>query len=138
MVTHKAMAGAPVLKNRKGFISENERVCTFQRELRSALRKGGMVLEGSLESTDCLGEVGKLFFKGQIVNSPQRVKVCVGMVFGDHKVAVVDAHMCDKALHFCPGPCDAMDCSPSGSSVPGILQARILEWVAGPSSRGSS
>jgi len=28
-----------------------------------------------------------------------------------------------------------MDCSPPGSSVPGILQARILEWVAMPSSR---
>ena len=31
-----------------------------------------------------------------------------------------------------------MDCSPSGSSVHRILQARILEWVALPSSRGSS
>ena len=31
-----------------------------------------------------------------------------------------------------------MDCSPSGSSVHGILQARILEWVAMPSSRKSS
>ena len=31
--------------------------------------------------------------------------------------------------------CDAMDCSPSGSSVHGILQARILEWIAMPSSR---
>ena len=31
-----------------------------------------------------------------------------------------------------------MDCSPSGSFVHGILQARILEWVAMPSSRGSS
>ena len=31
-----------------------------------------------------------------------------------------------------------MDCSPIGSSVHGILQARILEWVAMPSSRGSS
>ena len=31
-----------------------------------------------------------------------------------------------------------MDCSPPGSSVCGILQARILEWVAMPSSRGSS
>ena len=31
-----------------------------------------------------------------------------------------------------------MDCSPPGSSVPGILQARILEWVAIPFSRGSS
>ena len=33
---------------------------------------------------------------------------------------------------------DPMDCSPPGSSVHGILQARILEWVAMPSSRGSS
>ena len=34
--------------------------------------------------------------------------------------------------------CDHMDCSLLGSSVCGILQARILEWVAMPSSRGSS
>ena len=34
--------------------------------------------------------------------------------------------------------CDPMDCSLPGSSVLGILQARILEWVAMPSSRGSS
>ena len=34
--------------------------------------------------------------------------------------------------------CDPMDCSPPGSSVHGILQTRILEWVAMPSSRGSS
>ena len=30
----------------------------------------------------------------------------------------------------CPVLCDPMDCSPPGSSVPGILQARTLEWVA--------
>ena len=33
---------------------------------------------------------------------------------------------------------DPVDCSPPGSSVHGILQARILEWVAIPFSRGSS
>ena len=33
--------------------------------------------------------------------------------------------------------CDPMDYSPPGSSVHGILQTRILEWVAMPSSRGS-
>ena len=38
----------------------------------------------------------------------------------------------------CPTLCDAVDCSPPGFSVHGILQARILEWVATPSSRGSS
>ena len=34
--------------------------------------------------------------------------------------------------------CDPIDYSPPGSSVHGILQARILEWVAIPCSRGSS
>ena len=38
----------------------------------------------------------------------------------------------------CPTLCNPMDCSPPGSSVHGILQARTVEWVAMPSSRGSS
>ena len=37
----------------------------------------------------------------------------------------------------CPTLCDLMDCSPPGFSVHGILQVRILEWVAIPFSRGS-
>ena len=38
----------------------------------------------------------------------------------------------------CPTLCDPMDCNPAGSSVHGILQARILEWAATPSSMRSS
>ena len=38
----------------------------------------------------------------------------------------------------CPTLCNPMDCSPPDSSANGILQARILEWVAIPFSRGSS
>ena len=38
----------------------------------------------------------------------------------------------------CPNLCDPIDCSPPGSSLHGILQARILEWVAIPFSRGPS
>ena len=38
----------------------------------------------------------------------------------------------------CPTLCNPTDCSPPGSSVYGISQARILEWVAIPFSRGSS
>ena len=38
----------------------------------------------------------------------------------------------------CSTLCDPMDCSLPGSSVHGILQARILEWVATPFSRGFS
>ena len=35
-----------------------------------------------------------------------------------------------KSLQSCPTLCDPRDGSPQGSSVPGILQARTLEWVA--------
>ena len=45
--------------------------------------------------------------------------------------------MCVHA-QLCPTLRDPTDCSPSGYSDHGILQARILEWVAMPSSRGSS
>ena len=42
-----------------------------------------------------------------------------------------------KSLQLCPTLCDPMDCSPPGSSVHGVFQARILEQVAISSSRGS-
>ena len=35
-----------------------------------------------------------------------------------------------KLLQLCPTLCDPTDGSPSGSTVPGILQARTLEWLA--------
>ena len=35
-----------------------------------------------------------------------------------------------KSLQSCPTLCDPIDGSPQGSPVPGILQARALEWVA--------
>ena len=46
--------------------------------------------------------------------------------------------MCVLVAQSCPTLSDHMDRSPPGSSVHGILQARILEWVAIPFSRGSS
>ena len=46
--------------------------------------------------------------------------------------------MCAKSLQLCLTLCSQMDCGLSGSSVHGILQARIVESVAMPSSRGSS
>ena len=48
------------------------------------------------------------------------------------------ACVCVKLLQSCPALCNPVDYSLLGSSVRGILQARILEWVAMPSSRGSS
>ena len=43
-----------------------------------------------------------------------------------------------KSLQSCPTMCDPLDGSPPGSPVPGILQARILEWVTIAFSRTSS
>ena len=43
-----------------------------------------------------------------------------------------------KLHQSCPTLYDPVDCGPPGSTVHGVIQARILGWVATPSSRGSS
>ena len=58
----------------------------------------------------------------------------VGFVFLKSLSACVHA----KFIQLCPTLCKPMDCSPPDSSVLGILQARILEWVAMPSSSWGS
>ena len=50
--------------------------------------------------------------------------------FPDARSCVSAAAAAAKSLQSCPTLCDPIDGSPLGSSVPGILQARILEWVA--------
>ena len=58
---------------------------------------------------------------------------------GENKVQIQRfIRVCVKSLQLCLTLCDSMDRTPPGSSVLGILQARILGWVATPSSRGSS
>ena len=44
----------------------------------------------------------------------------------------------NEVAQSCPALCDPMDCSPPGSSIHGVFQARIREWVAISFSRGSS
>ena len=44
--------------------------------------------------------------------------------------ALLPAAAAAKSLQSCPTLCDPIDSSPPGSPVPGILQARTLEWVA--------
>ena len=43
-------------------------------------------------------------------------------------------HVYAKSFQSCLTLCDLMDCSPPGATVHGILQARILMWIAMPSS----
>ena len=49
---------------------------------------------------------------------------------GLSRVFIAAAAAAAKSLQSCPTLCDPIDGSPPGSSIPGILQARTLEWVA--------
>ena len=60
------------------------------------------------------------------------------VAFVNSSFLYVAACMRAKSLQLCPTLCSRVDWSPPGSSAYGILQARILEWVSMPSSRGYS
>ena len=51
---------------------------------------------------------------------------------------VINTEQCVLLPQLCLTLLDPMDCSPPGFSIHGILQARLLEWIAVPSSRRSS
>ena len=53
-----------------------------------------------------------------------------GLIFASSQISE------SEVTQSCPTLCDPVDCSPPGSSVHGILQARVLEWVAISFSRG--
>ena len=75
--------------------------------------------------------LNSLTLSSPILHPPARNHNIQGLSYGNR--AFVDA----KLLHLCLTLCDPMDCSPPGPSVHGDSPARILEWVAMPSSRGS-
>ena len=52
------------------------------------------------------------------------------------EVSHKEKNVCAQSLQSCSTLCNPMDCSPPGSSVHGILHARILEWAAMPSPKG--
>ena len=70
-----------------------------------------------------------------------RSTMYVRTVRGKHSASVSQKYkyMCVcSVVQSCPTVCSPMDCSPPGSSVHGISQARVLEWVAISFSTGSS
>ena len=50
--------------------------------------------------------------------------------FSLNTIKLYSAAVAAKSLQSCPTLCDPIDGSPPGSAIPGILQARTLEWVA--------
>ena len=72
-----------------------------------------------------LGENGYMCVAESLCCSPETITLLIG--YSESEVA-----------QLCLTLCDPLDCSPPGSSVHGIFQAGILEWVAISFSRGSS
>ena len=70
--------------------------------------------------------------------SESPVLICVLHLPDAFASYLINTCVCAMLLQSCLTLCDPTDCSLPGSSVHGILQARILEWAAMPSSRGSS
>ena len=64
----------------------------------------------------------------QCFGACQEVALCG--VLGPGAVAAAAAAAAAKSLQLCPTLCDPIDGLPPGSPIPGILQARTLEWVA--------
>ena len=90
-------------------------------------------IEGSVLRT-LLDESGLLGRKSLLSSfSPWIAVTCAGLLGPSHVHT-----QCAKSLQSCLTLWGPMDCSPSGSSVHGIFQARTLEWVAMPFSRRSS
>ena len=78
---------------------------------------GTMIESGYAETKVTVLDLKEQTFFSKVLNFPSLLKL---------KCLAAAA----KSLQSCPTPCDPIDGSPSGSPVPGILQARALEWVA--------
>ena len=71
----------------------------------------------------------KLLYTSVSLISSSTISLCIQMTCAQSSCSVIRS---------CPTFCNPMDCSPPGSSVHGISQARVLEWVALSFFRGSS
>ena len=88
---------------------------------------------GNLQVSELKGKL--VLTRGQ--NCPQETRF-LGPLAPLCNSFLICVFVCAKSLQLCPTLGKPMDCSPPGSSVHGVLQARILEWVAISFSWGSS
>ena len=98
--------------------------------------KGEWVSFGTCSGTLLSGSWDSPFSRGHPSSvvlwlEPQRTQLSHGTPFRrEGSLCILSAAAAAKSLQSCPTLCDPIDGSPPGSAVPGILQARTLEWVA--------
>ena len=84
-----------------------------------------------MKNTGSWPQVAEVHVKGMISMSPDiRRKALASLTQGICFSLTAAAAAAAKSLQSCPTLCDPVDSLLPGSSVPGILQARTLEWVA--------
>ena len=75
-------------------------------------------------------EVKIISSSGRDFRIPSLKPECLNENFQEQARSRIAAAAAAKSLQSCPTLCDPINGSPPGSAIPGILQARILEWVA--------
>ena len=78
----------------------------------------------SLDGTGLWGRMDTCICMAESLHCPPET---ITMLLISHAAAAAAAA---RSLQSCPIPSDPMDCSPPGSSIHGIFQARVLEWGA--------
>ena len=117
-------------------LRNNTNACIYETEADSQIRKtslGYQKGEGRGRGTNQCYGINKYELLEQVSN-----KDLLHRIENYIHYLVITYVCCAKSLQSCSTLCDRMDCSPPGSSILGILQTRILVWIATPSSRGSS
>ena len=103
----------------------------------SAIQVQGSVCGAS--PLELLASLGQLCEVGNFVACNTQTKLYTPFFLGAlYPIEVITFFVCVCVSQLCLTLCDPMDCSPPGSSVDRVLQVRILEWIAIPTSRGSS
>ena len=74
--------------------------------------------------------IGAMIDFGPILSNPKLMIFGAAAQFGIFMTLSLASLFFDLNLQSCPTLCDPIDGSPPGSPIPGILQTRILEWVA--------
>ena len=84
-----------------------------------------------------IGPLESILYKEEYIIKWTRNKCLIHSLF-QQLIRRKSTHKWSEVAQWCPTLCDPMDCSLPGSSIHGIFQARVLEWVAISFSRGSS